>query len=367
MTKVYFTSMHTELQDSLLDKFGRLIDAAGIGTMDLDNKFVALKTHFGERGNLAFLRPNYSKAVADKVSGMGGIPFLTDCSTLYAGKRKNAAEHLTTADLNGFNIISAGCHVIIGDGLKGTNDVEIPVKGDHVKTAKIGREIYDADALITLNHFKCHELTGFGGAIKNMGMGCASKRGKMELHTSGKPDINKEKCTGCRRCLSVCAHSAITVKKKAVIDSDVCVGCGRCIAMCSFDAITVKMDEAMDVICKKIVEYAAALLDGRPSFHISVIADVSPFCDCHKENDLHVIPNVGMLASFDPVALDRACVDLAQKQPMITGSRLYVNSGGVKPDDIFACVHPGTKWQSTFIHAEKMGLGSSKYELIEIE
>ena len=364
--EVYYTNMHTELEDSLLDKFGRLIDAAGIENIGMEKKFVAIKTHFGELGNLAFLRPNYSKVIADKVTQMGGIPFLTDCSTLYPGKRKNAVEHLYTANMNGFNPMSTGCQIVIGDGLKGTDDVELPFNGDYIKTAKIGRAVCDADVLISLNHFKCHELTGFGGALKNIGMGCASKRGKMELHTSGKPSVDKEKCRGCKKCLEACAQSAIKVKKKASIDHDLCVGCGKCIGMCPFSAIGVEMNEAMDVICCKIVEYAAALLEGKPNFHVSVIADVSPFCDCHKENDMPIIPNVGMLASFDPVALDKACVDLSQKQPMITGSRLYINSKGKKPDDIFNCTHPNTKWQTTFKHAEKLGLGSSKYKLTEI-
>jgi uncharacterized Fe-S center protein len=359
--------MHTDMQDSLLDKFGRLVDAAGICNIDMDRRFVAIKAHFGELGNLAFLRPNYSKVLADKISGLGGIPFLTDCSTLYVGKRKNAVEHLNTASINGFNVISAGCQVIIGDGLKGTNDIEVPVNGDYVRTAKIGREIHDADVLISLNHFKCHEMTGFGGAVKNIGMGCASKRGKMELHSSGKPNVDEDTCRGCRKCIEVCAHSAISMEKsKSVIDHGKCTGCGRCIGACPFDAVMAGMDEAMDIICCKIVEYAKAVLSGKPNFHVSVIADVSPFCDCHGENDLPIIPNVGMLASFDPVALDKACADLAQKQPMIAGSRLYINANGVKPDDIFKCTHPNTRWQATFEHAEKMKLGSSAYRLIEV-
>jgi uncharacterized Fe-S center protein len=356
------------MRGSLLDKFGRLIDAAGIGSIEMDRKFVAIKAHFGELGNMAFLRPNYSKVVADRVYGLGGIPFLTDCSTLYVGKRKNAVEHLNTANINGFNTISAGCQIIIGDGLKGTNDAEIPVKGRYVETAKIGREICDADAIISLNHFKCHEMTGFGGAVKNIGMGCASKRGKMELHSSGKPSVDEKKCRGCGKCLRVCAHSAVDmIKKKARIDRSRCAGCGRCIGACPFDAVSASMDEAMDVVCCKIVEYAAAVLSDKPNFHASVVADVSPFCDCYGENDLPIIPNVGMLASFDPVALDKACADLAQKQPMIEGSRLHINSDGIKPDDIFKCTHPATRWQATFEHAERIGLGSSEYKITEIE
>lgn len=366
-SKVYFTDMHTELMDGLLSKFKRLIDKAGMGDMDLEKKFVAIKMHFGEYGNLAFLRPNYAKVIADSVTCMNGIPFLTDCSTLYVGRRKNAIEHLETASLNGFNQITTGCQMMIGDGLKGTDDVEIPVNGKYVSTAKIGRAISDADAIITLSHFKCHELTGFGGAIKNIGMGCASKRGKMELHSSGKPVLDRDLCRGCGRCIPVCAQDAISMTdRKASMDLERCVGCGRCIGMCAFDAISANMDEALDIINFKIAEYAKAVVSGKPNFHISVIADVSPFCDCHAENDVPIIPNVGILASFDPVALDRACVDLAQKQPMIAGSRLFVNTGGNKPDDIFAAVHPNTKWQSTFVHAEDIGLGSEDYELIEV-
>ena len=367
-SRVYFTDMHVEFGDSLLDKFERLIKEAGICDMDMDRKFVAIKLHFGERGNLAFLRPNYSKVLSDMVRRSDGIPFLTDCSTLYVGKRKNAVEHIETAELNGFNSVTVGCPTIIGDGLKGTDDVEIPIDGKYIKTAKIGRSIVDSDVLITLNHFKCHELTGFGGALKNIGMGCASRRGKMELHTSGRPYVNGDKCKGCGKCSTICAHSAIFIEtNKASIDHSTCVGCGRCIGICPFDAIFVKMDESLDIINYKILEYTMAVLEGRPNFHVSIIADVSPFCDCHGENDLPIIPNVGMLASFDPVALDKACVDLAQKQPMIVGSRLHLNSKGERPDDIFSCTHPGTRWQSIFEHAERMGCGNSEYELIRVK
>jgi uncharacterized Fe-S center protein len=366
--KVYFTDMHTVAGDGLLNKLDRLTVKAGMGDIDAERKFVAIKAHFGEYGNLAFLRPNYTKVIADRVRSMGGIPFATDCSTLYVGGRKNGIDHLDTAVLNGFNSVSAGCHVVIGDGIKGTDDVEIPVNGQYVETAKIGRNIFDSDVIISLNHFKCHELTGFGGAMKNLGMGCASRRGKMELHTSGKPAIDADKCRGCNKCTEACAHSAITVReKKAAIDHARCVGCGRCIAACPFDAVSASMDEALDIINFKIAEYAKAVIAGKQNFHISVIADVSPFCDCYGDNDMSVIPDVGMLASFDPVALDRACADLANRQPMIAGSRLHVNSRGRKPKDIFECIHPGTRWASLFEHTERIGLGSGKYDLIEVQ
>ena len=177
--------------------------------------FVAIKMHFGELGNLAFLRPNYAKAVADLCKEQGGLPFLTDCNTLYPGSRKNALEHLECANLNGFNSISTGCQIIIGDGLRGTDEVEVPVvNGEYCQTALIGHAIMDADIFISLSHFKGHEATGFGGALKNIGMGCGSRAGKMKQHASGKPAVNEELCRGCRRCAKECGSDAITYPNK---------------------------------------------------------------------------------------------------------------------------------------------------------
>ena len=236
---VYFTDFRCPVGTSQLDKLKKLCIAAGIKDIDMDGKFVAIKMHFGELGNLAFLRPNYAKVVADLCKEQGGMPFLTDCNTLYPGSRKNALEHLDCANLNGFNTITTGCQIIIGDGLRGTDEVEVPVvNGEYCKTAFIGHAIMDADIFISLTHFKGHEATGFGGALKNIGMGCGSRAGKMQQHASGKPAINEEVCRGCRRCAKECGSDAITyVNKKAVIDYDKCKGCGRCIGACSFDAV----------------------------------------------------------------------------------------------------------------------------------
>lgn len=365
-SKVYFSDMNCKVGDSLLDKLGRVVRAAGICDIDMERKFVAIKMHFGEYGNLSFLRPNYAKVVADIVRENGGMPFLTDCNTLYVGRRKHALEHMDTANLNGFSPMTTGCQIIIADGLKGTDDMEIPIDGEYVKSAKIGRAIADSDVIITLSHFKCHEQAGFGGALKNLAMGCGSRRGKLEMHAAGKPSVDPDLCRSCGRCLGFCAESAIAIDGKAHIDQDRCVGCGRCIAVCPFDAIEPVFDEAPDVLNFKIVEYAMAAVKDKPNFHISIICDVSPFCDCHGENDMPVVPNVGILASYDPVALDRACIDLVQKQPMIPGSILYANCNGRKPADIFSCVQPTTHWQSTFEHAERMGFGSSDYEIVEV-
>lgn len=221
--KVYYTDLRTRDGDNLPKKLQRLIRAAGIADIDMEKKFVAIKLHFGEPGNLSFLRPNYAKAVADVVKELGGIPFLTDCNTLYVGRRKHALEHLEAAQENGFSPLSTGCQIIIADGLKGTDEVEVPVEGgEYVTAAKIGRAVMDADVFISLAHFKGHDSTGFGGAIKNIGMGCGSRAGKMEQHCSGKVSVNPKRCRGCGACARNCAQGAISYgeDRKAVIDEE---------------------------------------------------------------------------------------------------------------------------------------------------
>lgn len=372
-SNVYYTDFRCPVGTSLLEKLRRLCLAAGIRQLDMEGKFVAIKMHFGELGNLAFLRPNYAKVVADLCKEQGGMPFLTDCNTLYPGSRKNALEHLTCAQLNGFWPMTTGCQVIIGDGLRGNDDVEVPVEGaEYIQTAKIGKAIMEADVIISLSHFKGHEQTGFGGAIKNLGMGCGSRRGKMEQHAQGKPMVAPRRCVGCRRCATQCAHGAITFgeDRKASIDWDKCVGCGRCIAVCNTDAIRPGNDAAMEELGCRMAEYAKAVVDGRPQFHISLVIDVSPYCDCHGENDLPIVPDVGMFASFDPVALDQACADACGKQPPIPGSHLdeqMHREGFCDKHDHFINSMPDTDWRVCLAHCEKIGIGTRSYELVEVK
>ena len=371
--KVYFSDLRAKPGMNLLNKLEKLIRTAGIGDIDFEKKMVAIKLHFGEPGNLSYLRPNYAKVVADVVKSLGGIPFLTDCNTLYVGRRKNAVEHLDAAYENGYSPFTTGCQILIGDGLKGTDDVEVPVEGgEYVKNAKIGRAIMDADVFISLSHFKGHEATGFGGALKNIGMGCGSRAGKMEQHNAGKPDVDQSVCVGCRQCAKQCAQDAISFgeNKKASIDHNKCVGCGRCLGMCNFDAISNSNSCANDELNAKIAEYSKAVLWGRPHFHISLVIDISPYCDCHAENDLPILPDVGMFASFDPVALDQACADACLRQQPIPGSQLDENlhrEGFHDHHDHFCNNFPETNWQTCLSQAEKIGLGTRSYQLIEVK
>ncbi len=392
-SQVCFADMHVKPGDSILAKFERLVEKAGIGQIDFKDKFVAVKVHFGEYGNMAFLRHQYAKVLCDCIKARGGKPFLTDCNTLYVGYRNNALNHLDAAFLNGYNPLSTGVHTIIADGLRGTDEREIPVGGgEYVKEAKIGAAVAEADIIVSLTHFKGHVNAGFGGALKNIGMGCGSKKGKMEMHSSGTPRIDAGKCIGCGMCVDHCANDGVhVVDGTAVIDEDHCVGCGFCIAYCPTGAIMTKWDEAKPVMNCKIAEYTKAVLDGKPAFHVSLVLDVSPDCDCERHNDVPVIPNVGMFASFDPVALDQACVDAANRQPVIQGSKAdpqvkeasvsdHMDGARAIPEqaysehaaggdghDVFKMVHPDTDWAAGLDHAEKLGIGTREYELVVVK
>ncbi len=366
-SKVYFTDMRAKMGNNLLQKLEKLMKEAGIGNIDFNKKFAAIKLNFGEPGNMSYIRPNYAKTVADVVRSLGGEPFLTDCNTLYVGRRKQALEHISAAYENGFTPMTTGCHVIIADGLKGTDETIVPIDGELVKEAKIGAAIMDADVFISLNHFKGHEQAGFGGAIKNIGMGSGSRAGKMEMHSDGKPSVSKRKCVDCKVCSKICAHNAISYDSgKAEIDLNKCVGCGRCIGVCAFNAINPTYDASVESFNKKMAEYAWAVVKDKPAFHINLVMDVSPYCDCHAENDVPIIPNVGMFASFDPVALDKACADMANKQPVMHGSAIDHGSCDCG-NDHFAAMHPTTDWLGCLEHAQKIGMGSLDYELIEVK
>ena len=373
-SKVFYTDFRAKLGEGLPSKFKRLIKAAGIEELNMENKFVAIKMHFGELGNISFLRPNYAKAVADVVKELGGKPFLTDCNTLYPGSRKNALEHLYCAWENGFTPLTVGCPILIGDGLKGTDDVEVPVEGgEYIKKALIGRAVMDADVFISLSHFKGHEMTGFGGAIKNIGMGCGSRAGKKEQHRNGKPSVDPELCRGCRLCMRQCANDGLVfdeAAKKMSINMENCVGCGRCIGACNFDAIDFAQSAAVKELNCRMAEYTKAVVTGRECFHISIVCDVSPNCDCHAGNDAPILPDLGMFASFDPLALDQACVDACLKETPLPNTQLTEQMAGkdfCDHHDHFENTTPNSEYKTCLAHAKKIGLGTDEYELISVK
>jgi len=369
-SKVYFTNLRTKAGNSLPDKLEKLVKKAGIGEIDFKGKFVAIKIHFGEPGNLAYIRPNYVARIVTQLKDFGAKPFLTDSNTLYSGGRSNAVDHLNSAVSNGFNPLTANCNVIIADGVKGTDVREVEINGEYCKAPKIGAAVVDADIVLSMTHFKGHEQSGFGGTLKNLGMGAASRAGKLELHSASQPKVDKDECTGCGVCVKHCAHDAIHIgsDKKAFIEYDKCVGCGQCVALCQYDGAVQGESDTSERLNCKIAEYTKAVLLDKPHFHISFIMNVSPECDCWGHNDAALIPDLGIAASFDPVALDHACADLVTNASVLPNNVISdkYHQGTHAHEDKFKLIHPDTNWRAGLEHGEKIGIGTLNYKLIEI-
>jgi uncharacterized protein len=363
-SNVFFISPRTTNSHNMLQKLSSLIEKAGFNEINFSNKLVALKMHFGEPGNLAYLRPNFATQVVKMVKDKNGLPFLTDSNTLYKGSRSNAVVHLNSAMQNGFTPDVVGCHVIIADGIKGTDFEEVEINLPSCRTAKIGKAIADADIIISMNHFKGHGEAGFGGCLKNLGMGSGSVGGKLEMHSESKPRIHENNCTGCQMCELNCAHDAIHLNDEniAVIDYDTCTGCGQCVAVCRYDAAQVQWNAQK--MQQKIAEYAFAVLKNKKALHINFLLDISPNCDCWPHSDMPIVPNIGILASTDPVALDKASADLvtaAQGNPECQlGEHIHAGT------DKFTHLYPHTNWKACLDHAESIGLGTTTYELINL-
>lgn len=366
-SKVYSINLRATQKENLVGKIQRLVETAGLSTVVRPRDLVAVKLHFGELGNTAFIRPVFLRRIVAAIRSAGGHPFLTDANTLYAGTRSDAPHHITTAIQNGFAYSVVEAPIIIADGLRGKSEVGIATGGKQVATAYIGTDIAEADALVSVAHFKGHELSGFGGTIKNLGMGCASRRGKMAQHSSLSPKVQAKKCIGCGDCEDHCSQAAIAVaEEKASIDPEKCIGCGECILVCPQEAIQIRWNQSIPVFMEKMVEYTAAVLHNKKqrALFLNFITDVSPACDCYGMNDAPIVRDVGILAANDPVAIDQAAVDLVNREPALADSCLEVNTG--PGEDKFKGVYPKVDWQHQLAYAERIGLGSRTYELIRI-
>ncbi|MDR1973932.1 MAG: DUF362 domain-containing protein [Bacteroidales bacterium] len=372
MSEVYFTNLRTHAGHNLLHKLEKIVLKAGIENIDFKKKIIAVKIHFGEAGNLAYLRPNYAAAIVKLLQRFGGKPFLTDSNTLYTGSRSNAVDHFMCAMQNGFNPLAVPCPVIIADGLKGTEYREINIDGELCKAPKIGSAIADADIVISMNHFKGHEQAGFGGCIKNLGMGSGSVGGKMEMHGNSQPQVQKNNCTGCRVCVKNCNYGAITLsdERRAVINYSLCVGCGQCVALCQYDGVVLGSSDTTENLSRKIAEYTKAVVFDKPNFHINFIMNVSPECDCWGHNDAAIIPDLGIACSFDPVALDACCADIVKNAPVLKNTFLTDKNPNVESgigEDKSHLLHPNARFDAGLEHAEKIGVGTRKYQLIEVK
>ena len=375
-SSVFFSDLKVESGKTLLDKLDILLDRPGLKGKIGEKDLVAIKLHFGEKGNTAYVRPIFLRRVVDRVKQYKGKPFLTDTNTLYGGTRSEAVSHLTTALENGFTESGVNAPILIADGLRGNSAVKVRIDKPIFKTVSVAREIYMADGLITVTHFKGHELSGFGGALKNLGMGCASREGKLSQHSNISPQVNGKACKGCKACLGWCAQEAISLRLPqpevetkhsiAFIDPKKCVGCGECILTCPSGAVQIQWNESVPIFQKKMVEHAYGAIQKKKSktLYLNFLTQVSPACDCYGYSDTPIVNDIGILSSEDPVAIDQASVDLVNGQE---GNRSSKLTGAWEPgEDKFRAIYPQVDWTVQLAYAEEIGLGTREYELIKI-
>lgn len=331
-------------------EFGAWLERIGAVSELRGGDFIAIKMHFGERGGVGFIEPKYVRPVIKLIRNAKGEPFLTDTNTIYRGPRKDALGHLAVAAEHGFSQNRLQTPVIIADGLRGEDHGTVEVKGEHFERVKIASGILQADFLMVLSHFKGHLVAGVGGALKNLGMGCGARLGKFEMHSSVAPSYDSRLCEKCGACVGACGHEAISLTSEGIgIDVGKCVGCGECVVSCPFGALGITWNEGASRVQERFVEYAAGAVKGKRAFYVNFVKHITAHCDCMGLNESPISPDIGILASTDPLAIDQASLDLVLRE-----------SG-----DVFATAHPEVDATVQLVHAEKMGLGSRQYELVE--
>ena len=366
---VFFMDLEATPKENLPQKLSRLVKKAGIKKIIAQNEITAVKIHFGEQGNTAYIRPVFIRKIIQTIKDCKAIPFLTDANTLYVGTRSNSVAHIHTAIENGFSYSSMDATpIIIADGLRGKNETKVKVDRKNCKHVYIGSEIIDADVLVSVAHFKGHELSGFGGTLKNLGMGCASRRGKLDQHSNVSPKIKRKTCIGCGECEKHCPASAITLEeKKAYINKQTCIGCAECIVRCPTGSVNINWNQTVPVFLEKMMEYTQGVLKGKEgkAIFINFITDISPKCDCLSYCESPIVNNVGVLASTDPVAIDQASADLVNQQKALPGTALEIN---LNPgEDKFKGLYPSVDWEYQLDYAASLGLGTREYKLIKLK
>ncbi|MCJ7594397.1 MAG: DUF362 domain-containing protein [Desulfobacterales bacterium] len=364
---VYFCDLRASAKENFLGKLVRLMGMVGLEKIVPHGGLVAVKLHFGEKGSTGYIRPNLVRRIVEHVRSLGGLPFLTDSNTLYAGTRSDSVSHINTAIENGFAYAVVNAPIIIADGIRGASSTPVRIDQNIFESAYIAKEIIESDALISLAHFKGHELSGFAGTIKNLAMGCASRRGKMAQHADLSPKVKRKKCVGCGECVEHCGRSAIRLQdEKATIDAKKCVGCGECILICSNKAIAIRWNADIPLFQKKMVEYALAVLQGKQGrvAFMNFLTHISPACDCHGYTDAPIVQDLGIMASTDPVAIDQASVDMVNGQKALDNSCLSRHKGA--GEDKFRALYPDVDWTIQLGYAEEIGLGRRQYDLVDI-
>ncbi len=367
-SKVYFADLRAQNPyDNKISKIQRLFDEAGFVELLGVDDLTAIKIHFGEYGNDGYINPVFVRQVVDKVKTAGAKPFVTDTNTLYSGSRHNAVDHLTTAIEHGFDYSVVRAPLIISDGLKSQSIAEVEIRQKHFKSVKIGSDIVAADSMIVMSHFKGHIVAGFGGAIKNLAMGCAPAAGKKDQHYPTSPHVVEAKCIACGKCVEICPVGAASIEgHSSKLDPTICISCGQCMEVCPEDAIDLNWETDIPEFLEALTEYAyGAVKDKQERVgYINFLLNITPDCDCVPWSDAPIVPDIGILASKDPVALDQASYDLVNRQVGFKGSSLQCNHEAGA--DKFKGAWPKVDGTHQLKYGEKIGLGSRDYELVEI-
>lgn len=366
ISEVYFTNMTSNNpNDSLLLKLERLYERTGFSFLISENDKVAIKTHFGEIGNTGYIQPQYARKIVDALKKLNSKPFLTDTNTLYHAKRDNSVDHLETATKHGFTYSVINAPVIIADGLTGCSDVEVEINKKLFNKVKIAKDIYDSDAMIVISHVKGHILAGFGGALKNLAMGCASRRGKIHQHKIAAPFISKIACLACNVCIDACPENAITVDTHAYINYEKCIGCNDCIGACPKNAIKLNKINSEEFI-ESMMEYAYGSVKDKDDkvLYINFLTDIAPDCDCNPYSDRPIVRDIGILASYDPVAIDKASYDLINKELGLIDSALESNHE--EGADKFKGVWRNIDGHMQIDFAQQLNMGTKDYKIVEI-
>ncbi|MCL6087747.1 MAG: DUF362 domain-containing protein [Actinobacteria bacterium] len=351
---VYFAEVKKDSNKSLIDRLAAMIDRSKLFSAIKESDRVAVKMHFGERGGHAYIRTPFIGKIVSKVKEYGGIPFVTDANTLYAHKRHNAIDHLETAKINGFTSETVGAPIIIADGLIGKDQETIKIKGKHFKEIYIASAIFHADFIIATTHFTGHPMGCFGGSIKNIAMGCASIKGKYLQHSGFLPKIQDDLCKLCGTCIENCGYGAIQKGKDSVyLIAENCVGCGECLSSCKYDAIITKFSNEAEKLQEKMVEYVMGIRNQKKGkiIYINFLIDISPGCDCYSLSNAPIVDDKGILLSDDPIAIDKASVDLINK---------------TEGKDKFKEIYKSLEWSWQLDYGEQMGIGNKEYRIIKI-
>lgn len=381
-SKVYFADARArKAEESLHIRAKKCLLEAGVEDKIDSGDFVAIKVHMGEKHGFRYLRPKMIRAVVELVREIGGKPFIVDntCIGMLAN-RADALGYLEVARLNGYTWETLGAPILIGDGLLGLSGIKIPVNnGLRISEIELGQVLAEADAIISVAHFKGHPRTGIGGAIKNVAMGCLTKSGKAPMHLARKPWIKADKCNKCGKCVEFCPVDAIRLEDPPYIDENLCRwGCG-CWSICPEKAISSWSEmhhPRNDELCIRLADSLKAIIDyfhGKICY-LNYAVDITVHCDCADWSDQPLTPDLGALASLDPVALDKACMDLANKAQKISGgpaSEITIE------ENMFRHVgeYEPLKWTESFgggrpealLEAcQRLGLGSLEYTLIRV-